>query len=524
MCVTRSCLPCRGAKAKCDLVRPSCGRCTQRGLICSGFPEDADFVFLDENETAQRNSQRARKEWRRSPGAGTSSSLTHVQQGQQSPAAANEVDEFLRQQYSWLNERAYTQVSEPLKRDLEARAVERFFINWTLHPSNHGVSPGHMHDLPMLFLGAPPDSILWHAVRAVAFADMRNESSGDSPFYVKSRLHYGAALNRTRMILHDQQDLSNDRVLSAILLIDNFELMYLMRTDPVGPHSEAIKHILHSRGDGQLYDSAQFSLWRLAHHRLLSRQVLLREQPDPEQIAWVSKLNVDRPDLHICADVLHMNILSAAAKKLTQTIDDTEPIRGGKLEQAKQMTQEMLNLIETIESWTLEMTGVWKPKIEDTQSIAKPQDVGESPNFPIPHFPCPRFLRYQDIWLAYMWNFYAASQIVLRESLTDVVTYAATLLNQEEPDENGMSVIQKQRGRVDMLSAAIIRSFPMLLGFTHRHERPGGPRVLQQGKMAGRLFSLFSMWVVQKAQFTSSQHKQTASEVISWINFRHGLH
>jgi hypothetical protein len=86
-----------------------------------------------------------------------------------------------------------------------------------------------------------------------------------------------------------------------------------------------------------------------------------------------------------------------------------------------------------------------------------------------------------------------------------------------------MEVIQKQRDWVDTLSAAIIRSFPMLLGFTQRHEQTGGPRVLQQGKMAGRLFSLFSMWVVQRAQFTSAQHKQTASEVIAWINSRHGL-
>lgn len=76
----------------------------------------------------------------------------------------------------------------------------------------------------MLTLSAPPDSILWFAVRAVAFADMRNESAGDVPFYVKARRHYGDALNRMRMIVRDQQDLANDRVLSAILLIDNFEV------------------------------------------------------------------------------------------------------------------------------------------------------------------------------------------------------------------------------------------------------------------------------------------------------------
>jgi hypothetical protein len=37
---------------------------------------------------------------------------------------------------------AFGEVPGPLKRDVETRAVERFFVNWTLHPSNHGVTPG----------------------------------------------------------------------------------------------------------------------------------------------------------------------------------------------------------------------------------------------------------------------------------------------------------------------------------------------------------------------------------------------
>lgn len=82
-----------------------------------------------------------------------------------------------------------------------------------------------MHDLPMLYLSALPDSILWLAVRAVAFADMRTESAGNTPFYIKARQHYGAALNCMRTLIANQQDLADDRVLSAILLIDNFEVL-----------------------------------------------------------------------------------------------------------------------------------------------------------------------------------------------------------------------------------------------------------------------------------------------------------
>lgn len=108
---------------------------------------------------------------------------------------------------------------------------------------------------------------------------------------------------------------------------------------------------------------------------------------------------MDRPDLHICADVLHMNILSALSKRLTQTIVDTETRRAAKLERMRQLAQEMQELTISIEKWTSEMTGAWKPKDDDPQNIAQPQHVNESPNFPIPHFLFPSLLSYDDVWV-----------------------------------------------------------------------------------------------------------------------------
>lgn len=129
---------------KCDLARPACGRCVEQGLNCSGVPLDDVFVFRDENEVAKRNSQRARgpQGWKAfTPLAASSSSLVVLQNApNQIPGDA--ADGSLQRQYSWLNEYALTQVPEPLKRDVETRAVERFFINWILHPSNDGGTPG----------------------------------------------------------------------------------------------------------------------------------------------------------------------------------------------------------------------------------------------------------------------------------------------------------------------------------------------------------------------------------------------
>jgi hypothetical protein len=102
--------------------------------------------------------------------------------------------------------------------------VERFFVNWILHPRNDGMSPGYMHDLPMLYLSAPAESVLWLVIRAMAFADMRDARTENAPFYVKARRHYGASLASMRDIANNQQNLVDDHVLAALLFIDCFEV------------------------------------------------------------------------------------------------------------------------------------------------------------------------------------------------------------------------------------------------------------------------------------------------------------
>lgn len=94
---------------------------------------------------ARRNSQRARRQLGESIISqwDTSDSSQSVPQGWPNQAVAVTIGSSrLQQQYSWLSDHALATVPEPLRRDVETRAVERFFVNWTLHPSNHGGSPG----------------------------------------------------------------------------------------------------------------------------------------------------------------------------------------------------------------------------------------------------------------------------------------------------------------------------------------------------------------------------------------------
>lgn len=499
--------------SKCDLIRPSCSCCSRRELACTGYPADEGFIFRDENLTAQRASERARRDHSQAFEISfeAPSQLPQVQQAESSTPV---LDPSIREHFPWLSEAALVEVPRPITRDIESRAVERFFDNWILAPCNHGTSPGYMHELPTLYLSAPPDSILRHAVRALAYADMKGVRCGDSPFHIKARTAYGAALTRMRGIANDKQELVNDRTLAALLLIDDFELMYLARNIFLGPHSDAVKHVLRTRGEEQLFNRSAFAVARRAHHRLLSRQILLSERPDPEQIAWLGKLNVNRPDIHINADVLRMNILISEAKELMQ--------RPLKTDKATLLAQRMQTLVSQIESWLLEssLMEVWKPKAIDPQQVVRPRDVSPFSEDPMSHFICPRILAYHDIWLAYMWNFHAASQIVLRETFVRVLKYIAAQQGQEL-SPGSINRIEDERKAVESLSRTIVRSIPPLLGFKYAPQRE--PYSIPHGKMAGRFFSLFSMWVLERSEFTLPEHKQIASSVTKWIHMHHGL-
>ena len=211
---------------QCDQVRPTCGRCIRRRLNCTGLPAETGLIFRDERETAQRNSERARRET-----SDPAPAFSYDVRPSQSPSE-QPLDPSLRLQYSWLSRKMLANVAGPLDKDFGARAVDRFFINWTVYPDNDGVSPGHMHHIHALYVHAPPVSILWLAVRALAYADLKYETVSGTPFNIKAREYYGAALHQLRVYANEQQRLVNDQVLAAVLLIDNFEV----RTRLAIPH------------------------------------------------------------------------------------------------------------------------------------------------------------------------------------------------------------------------------------------------------------------------------------------------
>lgn len=296
--------------------------------------------------------------------------------------------------------------------------------------------------------------------------------------------------------------------------------MYLVQDGFQASHINAMKYILNIQGDKQLYDPSNFALWRVAHHRLQTQQVLLREEPDSQQILSLTNLNLDMPDLHISADITRMSILIAAARKLLDATHGNSPAASPTQQQAEQLASTIQDLLSSIENWTSAVPGAWRSLGSDADDVLQPPEELDPTRFPIPQFPCPKKLDYHDPWLAYMWNFHAASQIILRESLVDILEYCIAMSSQQDLMPDHTQHILNEQLAVDQLSAGIIRSIPSLLHFTKQTQEPFS---FPQGRMVGRLFSLFPIGVVQRARFTSDAHKKTASDVTQWLRSRHGL-
>ncbi|EMC98235.1 hypothetical protein BAUCODRAFT_417190 [Baudoinia panamericana UAMH 10762] len=516
MSVTRACVPCRTAKARCDFVRPACGRCVQRGLRCHGFP-DEQFIFVDERESAQRNSERARRESRPSPPTASFEIAPSQPQLQATPWTLSGAE--AKQLYSWLNAQGLAQVPQPLKRDPSARAVDHFFTNWILYPTNDGASTGFMHTLPALYVQSGPDSALGFAIRAIAAADKKHYYDGDTgiSFRTTARRNYGEALTHLRQLAGDAQKITEDCTLATLMLIDAFEEVYLARSEPLGLHGRAVDDILRLRGDGQFFNHDRFAAWRLAYDRLQLRQIIFREGPSAEQITWFGRLNLDAPELRMCADKMRVNILCAEARRLIeggaeQSGDD------GQAERAATLVQEMKNLVSSIEAWMPTLTRAMEVQEVTHEQLSEAEAMSEIAA-PLPYTILERgLLFYRDITTAHRVNFFASAQVVLRESLIEVLEYAGNLRSGELQDTD-WERIEQEGGFIAELSDRIIRSFSQLLGFT----RPGAPSLPKMGIMAGRFFILFSIQAIQRASHAPQAHKEAAVQIAEWIRSTHGL-
>ena len=376
-----------------------------------------------------------------------------------------------------------------------------------------------MHHLPILYEQATSNSTLHLAVRALAFADIKRHNSETREYELKGLHSYGAAITSLRNVVQDPANFKDDQVLAALLLIDTFETLHLARDEPLGLHDKALKYVLEVRGTDSLLSTRRFCLWRIALFRLQARQLLLGEDGGEDggalQQTLLDSLNQERPDLRVMYHVSQIIHLCTRSNHLLKT-SGQEP-SATTVVQTTSLLQESAEFVSSIETWTSTIDDSLKPITVMSDVTARLCQLNMSNEDPMDTFECPHMLEHHDVTLAFLWSFYAAAQIILRDHVIQMLRLAASF-----SQENAQQYLDRTHGEelaIDGLSSSIVRTFPKFMGFDIPKSTGVYPRMApSQASSLGRFLGVFAMVVVRKTEKTSKQHKQIAEKVLAWMH------
>lgn len=136
--------------------------------------------------------------------------------------------------------------------------------------------PGYLEELPSMYHHTSADSALAESVRAVSLmgALSRNELEKGSAFHEMALSSYSQALRKLRMDLENPETATCDETLMTIIMLDQMETYsYQNRSLPLGAHFAGLIYVMQLRGQAQLFSQRGWSLFRVAHHRLVSKVV-----------------------------------------------------------------------------------------------------------------------------------------------------------------------------------------------------------------------------------------------------------
>ena len=165
---------------QCDERRPTCLKCEKARRKCSGYRDQVDLIFRDENRNAARHASRK----------------TLTVPNPPSPTL-------------------------PLVIDPESLALVFFFTNFDRQPDG---ADGVLTVLPRIYSTVRPDSALFAATSAIALATFTPPGQTDRPYMAKACQEYGKAIAKLRSDCQDPAVSTEDETLLAALLMGLLEV------------------------------------------------------------------------------------------------------------------------------------------------------------------------------------------------------------------------------------------------------------------------------------------------------------
>ncbi|TRX88387.1 hypothetical protein FHL15_010700 [Xylaria flabelliformis] len=237
---------------QCDEEKPQCVRCTKGGRMCPGYRDANQVVFRSVNTEFIPEAQNS-----------------HLRKTSKSGG-------LLIESIS-----STPLLTQPTER-WEAKAIGHFLYNYSLAPTKD--SPGYLGFLSDLLSKEPSNRQLKSGVLAAGYASLAN-ITGLSHLKRSAEKHYGETLQSISMALTDPAEASSDTSLTAIILLQMYEVCYLremwqsfhndhsqaisdITLVPQDPHDKGLVELHRLRGNSPSRTAAADGILHIIHGRL----------------------------------------------------------------------------------------------------------------------------------------------------------------------------------------------------------------------------------------------------------------
>ncbi|KAI0016872.1 hypothetical protein F4780DRAFT_782815 [Xylariomycetidae sp. FL0641] len=437
--MSRGCLRCRQRRVKCDQGRPSCQRCIKRDELCQGYRDDASLIFRDETDKTTRTVEAAS-----SGHAYPSRHHRRSRSSSDSHASTNNVG------------------LAP-----EDAAVEAFMQNYVVQPCNQKSSPGFLEHLPCMYKEVNVNgryALRW-AVQAAACADGSRDARGGAS-QCEALHYYGRSLSAFAKSLSTPGKVPDDYDLMTVVMLDIFENVFFESPSMRGSHAQGMAQILRLRGHEQFHNPRGWSLFQLAHHKLLKQQLAFKLKAPEEFKSWITTLDDDTPSVRLDKDVINITHLCERARELEASLSNNDLSAWKLLE----VIDELYELDRTVVSWR--ENSRWSYNIVKYHELT----ATKSSLHPLTE----RIELHPDWWMAYEWNYHRTARLLAHEQMLKCVSTASKCSELEASEAQRLpGLSQYSTLTIRNLADQVLSTVPQILGdidHTGRlHDHSQGP-------------------------------------------------
>ncbi|KAI1348862.1 hypothetical protein F5Y01DRAFT_291016 [Xylaria sp. FL0043] len=347
------CKRCRQRKVKCDEGRPSCRRCIIYGKPCPGYSDQFHFRFdkASSNHQGSSSSQERRREASHSPC-----------QARAQPRNASSHQAVMRT----AGASSRPSIAPQLEVSYDDVSLS-YFVNRFVTPDENDNLPGHMSFLPSLF-NHDGHGLLELATLSVAQMAAFNQFRGDK-FRIQSYQNYGRALRALRKTIETEDEVTDDRVLAAVLLLCMFKDIGEESWGDPAEHASGLYYLLEKRGMEQFCTSQGFELFLLALLKLQVYTFLHQDHKYTDPGGLVTLLGLLDPMMRAMSLMTKTMSLRHDLLKCAANLKRGDELHGYLSQSGRQGSSEDIDqstlracfeALEEFDSWDTEAEPYWK--------------------------------------------------------------------------------------------------------------------------------------------------------------------